>query len=182
MRSGRGRHPVASTGRPRLPVGHVYSVPNVYLETAASHGRMAFDPQDNVFLLAGPVKMHPRVLQAMAVPAINHRGGEFKEVNRELHTLLKYLFQTQGEVALISGSGTAGLESAVSSLLHQYHPGVLRIEILKPHYPHILKVKPIINKLQPHQDNCPGHHFSKFPLGNFSHYLLSHIRPGQRQD
>ena len=97
----------------------MYSVPNVYLETAASHGRMAFDPQDNVFLLAGPVKMHPRVLQAMAVPAINHRGGEFKEVNRELHTLLKYLFQTQGEVALISGSGTAGLESAVSSLLHR---------------------------------------------------------------
>jgi len=80
---------------------------------------MPFDPRDNVFLLAGPVKMHPRVLEAMAVPAINHRGGEFKEVNRELHTLLKYVFQTQGDVALISGSGTAGLESVVSSLLHR---------------------------------------------------------------
>ena len=80
---------------------------------------MPFDPQDNVFLLAGPVKIHPRVLQAMTHPAINHRGGEFKEINRELRTLTQYLFQTEGDVALLSGAGTAGLESVVSSLLHR---------------------------------------------------------------
>ena len=78
------------------------------------------DLEDNIFMLAGPVKMHPRVLRAMAVPAINHRGSEFKEINAELRENLKYLFQTtKGEVALISGSGTAGLESVVSSLLHK---------------------------------------------------------------
>jgi len=78
---------------------------------------MPFDAQDNVFLLAGPVKIHPRALQAMAQPAINHRGGEFKEINRELHGLLQHLFQWDGDVALLSGAGTAGLESVVSSLL-----------------------------------------------------------------
>ncbi len=75
------------------------------------------DVEDNVFLLAGPTKIHPRVLRAMAVPSMNHRGPEFKAVNEELRQLLQYTFQTQGDVALISGSGTAGQEAAVASLL-----------------------------------------------------------------
>lgn len=78
------------------------------------------DLEDNIFMLAGPVKMHPRVLKAMSVPAMNHRSAEFKAVNAEIREGLKYMFQTsRGQVALISGSGTAGLESVVSSLLHK---------------------------------------------------------------
>lgn len=77
------------------------------------------DVEDNVFLLAGPTKIHPRVLRAMAVPSMNHRGLEFKAVNEELRQLLQYTFQTQGDVALISGSGTAGQEAAVAGLLHK---------------------------------------------------------------
>ncbi len=77
------------------------------------------DIEDNVFLLAGPTKIHPRVLRAMAQPAINHRGQEFKAINEELRQLLQYLFQSQGDVALISGSGTAGQEAAVAGLLRR---------------------------------------------------------------
>ena len=76
------------------------------------------DAEDTVFLLPGPVKMHPRVLRAMAAPALNHRGPEFKEILTELRELVQYLFGTKGDVAILSGSGTAGLESAVSGLLH----------------------------------------------------------------
>ncbi|HYR82265.1 MAG TPA: alanine--glyoxylate aminotransferase family protein [Thermoplasmata archaeon] len=71
------------------------------------------------FLLPGPVKMHPRVLEAMAAPAMNHRGPEFKEILSEIRGLTQYLFGTRGEVAVLSGSGTAGLEAAVSGLLHK---------------------------------------------------------------
>src|SRR5881409_185487 len=71
------------------------------------------------FLLPGPVKMHPRVLQAMAAPAMNHRGPEFKEILSEVRGLTQYLFGTRGEVAVLSGSGTAGLEAAVSGLLRK---------------------------------------------------------------
>src|SRR5207249_4648600 len=71
------------------------------------------------FLLPGPVKMHPRVLQAMAAPAMNHRGPEFKEILSEVRGLTQYLFGTRGEVAILSGSGTAGLEAAVSGLLRK---------------------------------------------------------------
>ena len=71
------------------------------------------------FLLPGPVKMHPRVLEAMAAPAMNHRGPEFKEILSEIRGLTQYLFATSGEVAVLSGSGTAGLEAAVSGLLRK---------------------------------------------------------------
>jgi len=78
-----------------------------------------YDPEDTVFMLPGPVKMHPRVLRAMAAPALNHRGPEFKEVLAELRELVRYVFGTRGEVAILSGSGTAGLEAAVSGLLRK---------------------------------------------------------------
>ena len=78
-----------------------------------------YDAEDTVFMLPGPVKMHPRVLRAMSAPALNHRGPEFKEILTELRDLVQYLFGTKGDVAILSGSGTAGLESAVSGLLRK---------------------------------------------------------------
>src|SRR4030067_624878 len=57
------------------------------------------DVEDTVFLLPGPVKMHPRVLRSMGMPAINHRSAAFQEVIAEVRELTKYLFQTSGRVA-----------------------------------------------------------------------------------
>ena len=78
---------------------------------------VVFDPQDNIFLLAGPVKIHPRVLKAMNTPSIGHRSPEFTEVNKELRELTQYLFQTKNDVAILSGSGTAGMDAAMANLL-----------------------------------------------------------------
>src|SRR2546428_445237 len=50
------------------------------------------------FLLPGPVKMHPRALQAMAAPAMNHRGPEFKEILSEIRSLTQSLCGTAGLV------------------------------------------------------------------------------------
>src|SRR3989449_3205213 len=77
------------------------------------------DSGPDVFLLPGPVKMDPRVLQAMARPAMNHRGAEFKELLAEIRVLTQYVFGTKGKVAVLSGSGTAGLEAAVTGLLRR---------------------------------------------------------------
>lgn len=76
-------------------------------------------PPGEAFLLPGPVKIDPRVLQAMARPAMDHRGPEFKEILSEIRTLTQYLFGTRGDVAVLSGSGTAGLEAAVTGLLRK---------------------------------------------------------------
>ncbi|MHB8585288.1 MAG: pyridoxal-phosphate-dependent aminotransferase family protein [Thermoplasmatota archaeon] len=78
---------------------------------------MPFDTEDNLFLLAGPVKMHPRVLRAMSKPALAHRDSSFTALNKEIRELLQYVFQTRNDVVLISGSGTAGMDAAAQSIL-----------------------------------------------------------------
>jgi aspartate aminotransferase-like enzyme len=78
---------------------------------------MTFDPENNTFLIAGPVKIHPRVLRAMSVPSLNHRGDFFHGVVQEIRELLPVLFGTKGHQVILSGSGTAGLEAMYSSLL-----------------------------------------------------------------
>lgn len=84
-----------------------------------SYVRSMADSAQGAFLLPGPVKMDRRVLDAMAAPAMNHRGPEFKEILSEVHALTQYLFGTRGPVAVLSGSGTAGLEAAVTGLLRK---------------------------------------------------------------
>ncbi|MFQ6107037.1 MAG: pyridoxal-phosphate-dependent aminotransferase family protein [Thermoplasmata archaeon] len=73
-------------------------------------------PKDTIFMLAGPVKMHPRVIRAMTDPYVAHRGAEFTNVIGEIRDLGKYLFQTDKRVCVLSGSGTAGLDAAISNL------------------------------------------------------------------
>src|SRR5256712_117506 len=85
----------------------------------AIHRAPVVENAGGTFLLPGPVKMDPRVLQAMAAPAMNHRGPEFRELLWEIRELTQYLSGTRGAVAVLSGSGTAGLEAAVSGLLRK---------------------------------------------------------------
>src|SRR5712692_1199227 len=91
----------------------------IVYRSAVHRARVVETAAAGAFLLPGPVKMHPRVLKAMAAPAMNHRGPEFKEILSEIRGLTQYLFGTRGEVAVLSGSGTAGLEAAVSGLLRK---------------------------------------------------------------
>src|SRR3989442_101367 len=100
------------------PGGPGARAPNRLSGPPTSVARVVDAPAD-VFLLPGPVKMDPRVLQAMSAPAMNHRGPEFKEVLSEIRGLTQYMFGTRGEVAVLSGSGTAGLEAAVSGLVRK---------------------------------------------------------------
>jgi aspartate aminotransferase-like enzyme len=75
-----------------------------------------FDPMTSTFLLAGPVKIHPRVLQAMATPSMNHRGDDFHKIVGEIREMLPLVFGRPGHQAIITGSGTAGLEAMAASL------------------------------------------------------------------
>ncbi|MFQ6060154.1 MAG: pyridoxal-phosphate-dependent aminotransferase family protein [Thermoplasmata archaeon] len=74
------------------------------------------DLEENVFMLPGPVKIHPRILRAMSVPSIAHRSPEFSEVIGETRDLLKYLFDSDNDVAIVSGSGTAGMDMAICNM------------------------------------------------------------------
>jgi aspartate aminotransferase-like enzyme len=78
---------------------------------------MTFDPETTTFLIAGPVRIHPRVLRAMSMPSLNHRGDYFHGIVAEIRELLPVLFGAKGHQLVLSGSGTAGLEAVYASLV-----------------------------------------------------------------
>lgn len=78
---------------------------------------LRFDDDDNIFLLPGPVKLHPRVLRAMMKPAVAHRAPEFRKVVRQMNDGLRVLLQTKNHaVATMTGSATAAMEASVAGL------------------------------------------------------------------
>jgi aspartate aminotransferase-like enzyme len=80
---------------------------------------MTFDPETATFLIAGPVRIHPRVLRAMSLSSVNHRGEYFHGVVAEIRELLPVLFGTRGTQLILTGSGSAGLEAVYSSLVRR---------------------------------------------------------------
>ncbi|HJT63283.1 MAG TPA: alanine--glyoxylate aminotransferase family protein [Candidatus Limnocylindria bacterium] len=65
----------------------------------------------------GPTPIPRAVRDAQAQPMINHRGPEFGELLRETTAGLARLIGTDGEVFLLTGSGTGSLEAAVVNVL-----------------------------------------------------------------
>lgn len=70
---------------------------------------------DGLLMIPGPVHLHERIIRAMNRQMIGHRGKEFGEIMEYCVERLKELFGTRGDVYIISGSGTAGLEAAIAS-------------------------------------------------------------------
>ena len=65
----------------------------------------------------GPTPVPDRVLDAMRVPMINHRGPQFAAMIKECREGLQWAFQTQNPVVIFAASGTGGLEAAVQNLV-----------------------------------------------------------------
>ena len=70
---------------------------------------------DGLLMIPGPVKLHERIINAMARQMIGHRSKDFEEVFEYCINAIKPLFGTDGDIAIISGSGTAGMEAAIAS-------------------------------------------------------------------
>jgi aspartate aminotransferase-like enzyme len=67
--------------------------------------------------IPGPTPCPKEVLQAMTKQMINHRGEEFGQILNRVTDKLKLLFQTKGDVFLLTTSGTGGLEAAIVNTL-----------------------------------------------------------------
>ncbi|MDI6889036.1 MAG: alanine--glyoxylate aminotransferase family protein [Methanocellales archaeon] len=72
---------------------------------------------EELLMIPGPVPLHPRVLKAMSRPMINHRSPEFAKILDKCVSVLKDAFQTKNDVLVLSGSGTAGMEAAISNVV-----------------------------------------------------------------
>jgi alanine-glyoxylate transaminase / serine-glyoxylate transaminase / serine-pyruvate transaminase len=67
--------------------------------------------------IPGPTNVPDRVLQAIAMPTIDHRGPEFAELGKQVVAGMKRVFQTEGAVMIYPSSGTGAWEAALSNTL-----------------------------------------------------------------
>jgi len=70
---------------------------------------------EGLLMIPGPVHLHERIIKAMSRQMIGHRSKEFSEIMGYCIEGLKELFGTKGDVYIISGSGTSGMEAAIAS-------------------------------------------------------------------
>lgn len=66
-----------------------------------------------ILRIPGPSPIPPSVNRAMSQPMIGHRGQSTSDMIAAIRPKLKKVFGTQQEVMILTGSGTAGLETAV---------------------------------------------------------------------
>ena len=67
--------------------------------------------------IPGPIPVPEDVLELMSQPMINHRGPEFKEILYRTTERLKQVFETKGDVYILTASGTGAMEAAVVNTL-----------------------------------------------------------------
>ncbi len=70
-------------------------------------------------LIPGPISLDPSVLDEMAKPIVPHYGADWTAYYLETIDRIKSVFQTTGKVYAIPGSGSAGLEAALSSAVSE---------------------------------------------------------------
>ena len=68
-----------------------------------------------IILAPGPTPIPPEVLLAQGSPLVYHRGPGFGDLMRRVTGRLRELYRTDGDVLLMTASGTGGLESAIQN-------------------------------------------------------------------
>jgi alanine-glyoxylate transaminase / serine-glyoxylate transaminase / serine-pyruvate transaminase len=87
-----------------------------------------FNPQPRILLGPGPSNVSPRVLKAMSAPLLGHLDPDFASLMEEIKKLLRFVFQTTNEITFpVSGTGSAGMESALASLLEEGDEAVVGV-------------------------------------------------------
>ena len=75
-------------------------------------------PSGRHFLqIPGPSPVPDRILRAMSLPTIDHRGPEFAVLGKRVIAGMQQVFQTRHPVVIYAGSGTGAWEAALSNLM-----------------------------------------------------------------
>ena len=67
--------------------------------------------------IPGPTPVPDRILRAMDMPVIDHRGPEFKELGLKVLAGIKTIFKTASPVIIYPSSGTGAWEAALVNTL-----------------------------------------------------------------
>ena len=78
---------------------------------------MALHTGRHFLQIPGPTNVPDRVLRAIDMPTIDHRGPEFAELTRDVLAGLREVFGTAGDVIVFPSSGTGAWEAAIVNAL-----------------------------------------------------------------
>ncbi|HEX6363893.1 MAG TPA: aminotransferase class V-fold PLP-dependent enzyme, partial [Albitalea sp.] len=67
--------------------------------------------------IPGPSPVPDRILRAMSLPTIDHRGPEFGALGRQVLTGIQAIFQTRHPVVIYPASGTGAWEAALANTM-----------------------------------------------------------------
>ena len=67
--------------------------------------------------IPGPTPVPDRILRAMDMPVLNHRGPEFQRLGRRVLENIKGVFKTRSHVFIYPASGTGAWEAALTNVL-----------------------------------------------------------------
>jgi len=96
------------------------SLPSIHGEKNMKRIYKELSPPKRLLLGAGPSNIDPRVLKSLCSPIVDHLDPYFLEVMDETVELLRYAFKTRNRITMpISGTGTAGMESAICNLVER---------------------------------------------------------------
>ena len=80
--------------------------------------KLDFHPTGRHFLqIPGPSPVPDRILRAMSLPTIDHRGPEFAALGLRVLKGLQQIFQTRHPVVIYPASGTGAWEAALANVL-----------------------------------------------------------------
>jgi len=71
-----------------------------------------------LIMVPGPTNIADRVMRAMTKPMVSHRSPEFRALYKSITENLRYLFQTRGDVFVLTASGTGGVECAIGNTVN----------------------------------------------------------------
>ncbi len=67
--------------------------------------------------IPGPSPVPDRILKAMAMPVLDHRGPEFQKLGQRVLAGIKTIFKTKNPVIIYPASGTGAWEAALANVL-----------------------------------------------------------------
>jgi aspartate aminotransferase-like enzyme len=73
--------------------------------------------EKRTMMLPGPTPVPEKARRAGAQPMIGHRESECDDLIEEVTAGLKYVFQTENDVLILTCSGTGGLEASIANTL-----------------------------------------------------------------
>ncbi len=78
-----------------------------------------------LLLTAGPAPISATIQRALNQPIVYHRTKEFSNIFESVIEGLKYLFQTEHEVFILTASGTGGMEAIITNLFSPGEPVIV---------------------------------------------------------